>query len=164
MATAASNITIENCRLIFRNLTGKEGKFNAEGNRNFGVVIPDELAKALEEDGWPVKYLENKNDPDEAPTPWLKVKCKFGGYMPPKIYMVTKKNKTLLTEDSVCAVDYAEIANVDIVIRPYDWEINGKTGRTAYVKNMYVTVVEDELANKYDFDNGDQGEEEMPWD
>lgn len=155
MANEIKNISLEGCRLIFRNFSGKEGKFNSEGQRNFGVILPDELALKLANDGWNVKYLQSR-DEEEGPTPWIKVKVSYGNIVP-NIYLVTKRNKTLLDEETVKSLDYAEIENVDIIIRPYCWNINGKTGITAYVKNMYVTVVEDEFAAKYDF------EEEIPF-
>lgn len=153
------NVSIEGCRLIFRNLSGKQDQYNAAGNRNFGVILDPDSAKLLEENGWNVKYLPAREDGDE-PTPWIKVKAVYG-VNPPKIYLVTnsRKKPTLLDEESVGSIDYAEIANVDIVIRPYQYDVLGKTGVSAYVKNMYVTVVEDEFANKYNFDD-----EELPFD
>lgn len=154
------NVKIEGCRLIFRNLAGKQDQYNAAGNRNFGVILDRESAALLEEEGWNVKYLPARDDSEE-PTPWIKVKATYG-VNPPKIYLVTGKNKktTLLDEDSVGSIDYAEIENVDIVIRPYQYDVLGKTGISAYVKNMYVTVVEDEFADKYNLDS----DEELPFD
>ena len=141
------NITIENARLVFKNFSGKEGRYNAKGNRNFCVLLNNDIAEVLRKDGWSVKWL-NPREEEEEPQAYIQVTVKFGS-IPPKIVLVSSKGKTVLGEDEVSLIDWAEIKNADIVIRPYNWEVNGKTGVKAYLKSLWVTIVEDEFEDKY---------------
>ena len=159
---AASKIRMENARIIWRNFSGKADKFNPKGGkRSFSVVIEDaELASQLTEDGWNVKQLKPRNEEEEEnPRYSMQVKVSFDN-KPPRVYLVTRNNKILMTEDTIDSLDYAEIQNVDLVRTPYTYDVNGKSGVAAYLKTMYVTVIEDEFADKYDF--GD--DEEVPFD
>jgi hypothetical protein len=142
-----TNINIENARIGFRNFTGKEGKFNAKGNRNFCVFLEDEVAIDLEREGWNIRWLMPKDDYD-AKQAYLSVSVSYGN-IPPNIFLITSKGKTLLNEESIMVLDWAEISNVDLTIRPYNWDVSGKTGVKAYIKSMYVTITEDSFESKY---------------
>lgn len=144
-------ITIEDARIIFRNFSGAEGRFNAKGKRNFNVLLSDETAEAMLADGWNVKYLQPREEGD-LPQARIEVEVKWSDNpksQPPRIYLITSKGKTGLDEDSVDILDWAEIEYVDLIIRPYEWQVQEKSGVKAYLKTIYVTIHEDELEKKY---------------
>lgn len=143
------NITLEGARLIFRNFAGNPDDYNKQGGlRTTGVLIPNDLAEEMKAEGWNIKYLKPR-DPQDEPQAFLTVKCKFGK-IKPTIYICTEHGKTLLDEDSVESIDYAEIRDVDIVIRPYEYEPGCIS---AYIKTMYVNIVEDVFADKYRYED-----------
>lgn len=159
MSARVENLILENARLMFRNFSGAEGKYNREGDRDFCVVIDDPvLVDHLIDEGWNVKSLPPR-DNDSDPTNYIRVKVAFGR-IPPNVYLVTKKNRTRLDENEVGQLDYAELKNVDLTIRPYSYEVNGRSGISAYLKTGYFTLEEDVWADKYSYRDE---EEEMPF-
>jgi hypothetical protein len=146
-----SNIRLEGAQLIFKNFAGKQTDYNNAGNRNFGVLLDPELAESLIEDGWNIKHLKpREDDPDQFEQPWIPVKVKFEPY-PPVCQLITSRGKLRLTEETIDQLDWSIIESCDLVIRPYNYPaIAGRpAGVSAYLKAMYVTVVEDDFAKKY---------------
>ena len=145
---AMNYVNFENARIIFRNFKGEKSKFNTSGAREFSVVINDkDIADALIAEGWNVKFLAPK-EPEEDGAYILKVAVSYM-YNPPKIFMVNGDTVTPIDEDTVGELDYADIAYCDLTITPYHWELNGKSGIKAYLKTMYVNVIPDTFAAKY---------------
>lgn len=142
-------VLMEGVRIIFRNFAGKEGKYNREGDRNFAVLLDDEVATAMAADNWNVKWLQPRNEEEEeAPQAYLPVSLSYKG-RPPRVVLITSRGRTNLDETQVELLDWANIINVDLIVRPYEWLVNGKTGIKAYCQSIYVTIEEDALEIKY---------------
>jgi len=141
------NVTIEGARIVFRNFAGAEGQYNRAGDRNFAVLLEPSIAEEMAKDGWNIKTLRAREEEDE-PQPYVQVSVSYKG-RPPNIVMVSSKGRTSLPEDMVEILDYVDIANVDLILNPYQWAVSGKTGVKAYLKTMFVTILEDELQQKY---------------
>lgn len=141
-------LQIDDARIIYRNFSGAPSKFNREGDRNFAVVITEEdIADALIQDGWNVKIRPPREE-GETPFMYLPVKVKFND-RGPQVYLQTNDNLNRLDEESVDILDNVDIVSVDLDIRPYDWDVNGRAGRTAYLQSMKVTQQVDRFAEKY---------------
>lgn len=138
-------LQIDDARIIYRNFSGVGGKFNREGDRNFAVVIPDqEAADALIKEGWNVKIKPPREDGD-SPFMYLPIKVKFNE-RGPACYLVTGTRMNRLDEHTVSCLDDVDISSVDMDVRPYDWNVNGKDGRTAYLQSIKVTQQIDRFA------------------
>ncbi len=141
-------LQIDDAVLTYRNFSGEASKFNREGDRNFAVVIDNpDLADDLVARGWNVKIKPPREDGD-SPFMYLPVKVKFSD-RGPQIYLKSGDNVNELDEDSIACLDNIDILGVDLDVRPYDWEVNGKTGRTAYLQSIHVTQRVDRFAARY---------------
>jgi hypothetical protein len=138
---------MENVKLIYKNFTGREGRYNKVGERSFSVLLPYDVAEAMAQDGYNVKFPVNTEDRDLLPH--LQVKLNFDSQVPPMIWQITSRGRTRLTEDTVAVLDMADIINVDLVLNPYYWSIQGNEGWACYLKSIYVTIEEDALERKY---------------
>lgn len=147
------NLNLEDVRLIFKNFSGVESKYNRKGDRNFGVVIEDpELIETMIRDGWNVKTRPPR-DEDGDPLYYVKVKI---GYFDdpqdrrnPRVLVISGNNRRYLGQEELSCLDYMNMKKVDLSIRPYPYDVNGKTGISGYLKALYVTQKLDPLEEKY---------------
>lgn len=146
----AKNLKIENAKILFPNFSGAEKAFNPKGRRNFCVLIDPEIAGTLSDVGWNIKMLKPREEGDE-PLPYLQVAVSFE-HKPPKVVLITSGGQTILNEDNIGGLDWADIEIADIVVSPYAWSVSGKSGVKAYLKTAYITLAEDDIEKKYSRD------------
>lgn len=141
-------LQIDDARIVYRNFSGTASKFNREGDRNFAVVIPTEdLAEELSDLGWNIK-VKPLREGEDVPFMFLPVKIKFNE-RGPIAYLKSGGNLVKLDEEGISCLDDVDIERVDLDIRPYDWDVSGKQGRTAYLQSICVTQRVDRFAERY---------------
>ena len=114
------------------------------------MITVEDLLRAL---GWNVKIKAPREEGDE-PFIFLPVKVKFND-RGPVVYLVNRGKTIKLDEETVGMVDEIDILHVDLDVRPFDWNVSGKEGRTAYLQGMAVTQDVNRFDQRY-------AEEEYP--
>ena len=137
-------LQINDAKITYKNFTGAGDGFNRAGDRNFALIIPSEDIKdALINDvneygaAWNVKIKPPREDGDD-PFMYMNVKVKFTAFGP-NVYLKSGNAEPIrLDEESIKCLDQMDIASVDLDIRAYDDEINGRGFRSAYLQSIYV--------------------------
>lgn len=149
----SGTVIMEDAHILFRNFAGVEKMYNREGDRNFCVLLHPEIAEDMIKDGWNVKQLKDRED--GTPGDWyLQVSIKFEGrdgkpVRPPKLVLISSRGRTEIDQHMCDMLDWVDILKADLIIRPYNYNVNGKTGLKAYCKTLFITIVEDFLELKY---------------
>jgi hypothetical protein len=149
------------------NLGGRQSKYNAKGQRNFELEIPEEFAADLQQFGWRVKkngkdanlgkYI-NTDDLDanlENAIYKMKVIVNYDSKKPPQIYRIVdgKKQKRLMTPNAknpdfdLSKLDSDMIISGDVTINGYRSLDDGKI--SAYLAVATFIVEENEVLDKY---------------
>lgn len=141
-----SDLMIEDAKILFTNFAGSPTRYNREGGkREFSVALPLNLVDDLEKDGWNVKYRKNADGEFDPEQPYLSVKVSYK-FKAPAIWLITDGRKQLMSEDTVGTLDTITIKTADVVIHPSVYDVRGRQGISAYVKELYV-VMDDESAS-----------------
>ena len=159
-------VIVENGKFIFdTNFAGdpKKDRFGSD-ERKANLVIPDiDLARELIDDGFNVRLTKPRVGEEEGFVPryFVKVKLNYKSTWPPKVYLVTDDDRSvLLDEESVACLDDIWVDRVNAVLNRYE----GPNGKSLYVKSMevYQKVDDDPISAKYRRRNRDE-EEEIPF-
>lgn len=140
-------VTFRDVPIVYKNFAGEKRQYNAEGDRNFSVMLGEEDAADMQTKGWNVKPMKRREEDDQQ-LYHLKVKVNFAN-RPPRCWLVSSGGRTMLGESLIAMLDQLESVKVDLVIVAYDWEMNGNTGRTAYLQSLFFHMYEDELELEY---------------
>lgn len=143
----SGTVIMEDAHIVFRNFTGKEGMYNREGDRNFCVILPPDIAVAMMEDNWNIKQLKPRPDGSEGDF-YVQVSVGFKG-RPPRLVLINSQGRVELGQHECELLDWVDIAQADLIIRPYHWNVSGKTGVKAYLKTLFVHMNEDYFELKY---------------
>ena len=146
-------LQFDDVEIIWPNFSGKPDKYNRDGKRSFNIIIPtEEMKKALEAEGWSVK-TKAETDEYEDPLYYMPIKIMYHdeeyAHLDPIITLITGRSQNELDEETIGMLDHIDIIEIPHMdISPYDWEVNGKTGRSAYLKKAII-VQEVDRFNDY---------------
>lgn len=139
----------------FKNFSGSEQPpYNPAGARNFCIdILDDEFATELSDEGWNVKFDTKEREDGRQYPPNLKINVKYSDVGRPRVMMEqTQSNGEVkqiwLDQNTIGDLDDMEIIRIkEIEIRPYNYDVRGSQGVSAYLKAMRVEVARDMFAD-----------------
>lgn len=129
------------------NIAGRKNDYDSEGDHYFQIIIPEDRVNALLDDGWAVKEHEGQEEGD-PPEYLLKVRVSYR-FDPPKVYFLKGRRKIRAEERDLPDITRASTNRLDLVLQPSRWVKNGRTGISAYVKEMYVDMKTSQFDEMY---------------
>ena len=139
----------------WRNMQGNATQVSPAGNRSFAIALDDDLAQELSDEGWTCIAFRprDKNDPDSPILPRFKIKMYLNSPNPPRIYIASSdgKRRTQVDESYLDDqnIDKRGIDWCDIAVNPYNWNVRGDSGCTAYLSEITIKLEEGAFDYKY---------------
>lgn len=149
-------LTLNNATIgpgAYRNFSGA-AKFGKAGKRTFTILLNEDIGKKVEERGWYIRWRDPRDD-QEGRTALLDVEVRYDKYPPERVTLTTNGDESELDESNIGLLDDVDIGDCRIVLRPYNWEVNGKTGTKAYLHILNVTQKEYGTQKEYAEDEFD---------
>lgn len=156
MARIPERVNIKDTQFIFRtNFRGMKTDYNANGNKEFNIVLPEDLGLEMEKDGWNVKHLLPKEEGDSEIL-HLPVRVNFNSAYPPRVWLINADTgkRVMLDDETIGQLDFLsreEIRKVNISLNPRQWENHqGLTRIKAYCNSMQVYFLPDPFEAEYE--------------
>lgn len=154
---ANGDLAVEGAAIIYKNFSGDPTAFNpAGGKRTFALVVPQNVADDLVEDGWNVKHRPPREEGDDDMY-YTEVVVNLASQFPPKLCLIVcfgeRKKMIELNEENVSELDKNFLSNVDLIIHPYAHGRANAAGATVkgYLKTLYATQEPiSDFGGKYD--------------
>ena len=157
-------------QITFKNFSGRPSAngYNRAGNRNFNVILDDETAEQMANDGWNVRTKEF-DDGSHRNTLQVAVRYDIERFRP-RVFLVTPKSngkfvKRLLTEDTISELDSAKITDTRMILNPSPWQnAMGNGGIKAYLTLGYFVIEKDPFEDDFPTDDEEDGDyEDVPF-
>lgn len=131
----------------FSHFDGREDTFNAQGDHNFTMILPEDVADKLKAEGWNVRDMKGyeEGDPDEH---LLKAKISYK-FEPPKIFLIKGQRKMRADQRDLADIRRDTCERIDVILTPSRWVNGQNSGITAYVKELYAVVRESRFSERY---------------
>ena len=141
------DLSIEGAIIIWTNFEGRPTKFNpAGGKRTFVLVLTDTVAEELRNEGWNIKTREPREE-GEDPLFFTEIVINMDSKFPPKVVLYSefngKKSANKLTSETIRQLDSINIANVDVIIHPYEHNFSSVANVKGYANALYITQAPD---------------------
>lgn len=162
------NLIVRNAVIMQgRNVNGSWSNFSGNptrvnpggGKRTFNVVLPENVAAALQDEGWNIKMIPPKSDDQEDILYFTEIVLNMEKKVEPDIYLCTEwagtKKKTRLHGDDVSQLDDIRFARADVNIYPHQHD----RGIKGHCNQLVVIQAKNDLFDgAYDEYEEDRGE------
>lgn len=146
-----SRYVLKNAQIQFTNFSGQENEFNAAGKRNFKVIIDEELARELQEQGVRVSELRRRDDTEP-----VRFSVKVGVYPTSEMFLLSGSTRKELTLDTCGLIDM-EIRKGHVkqgqIAMEFHVSTNTRLARpTPYIRldTLFVPIGKSQLKAEYD--------------
>ena len=147
-------LIVKDAAILFSNFAGNPDTYHPNGgNRVFNLVLSDQFADILKNEGWNVKGRENQ---DGDITYMTEIRVNMESNWPPMVVLYSefrgRKTSTVLDVDSIGRLDSGRYSNIKMAINPHEHNV-GQYKVKGYLRELRLIA---EPENGYFSDMDDE--------